>query len=303
MQSDTTNSHPIWTILELINWAKGYFTSLDVESPRASAEIFLSHVLKIKRIDLYLKYDQPLTREELDHFKRLIKRRIKHEPVAYITGMRGFWSLDLCVSDKCLIPRPETEVLVETALGLLPEAPLGDSAGHPLRILELGTGSGAIAIALAVERPGHIFFASDQCMDALLLAQKNAQNHQQADNICFFAGDWAAPLKTGNRFDMIISNPPYIPTHVIPSLQPEISRYEPICALDGGKDGLSCIKRIIDSAYGHLNPGGALLLEIGYDQKTGVEKIARERGGYKDVVFIKDYGGKDRVAVMRRAGV
>ncbi len=300
MQSDTSNSRRIWTILDIINWTTGYFASHDVEAPRASAEIFLSHILNVKRIDLYLKYDQPLTHGELDRFKSLIKRRIKREPVAYITGTKGFWSLDLCVSDKCMIPRPETEILVDAALNLLPEALPRDLKGHPLRILDLGTGSGAIVLALASERPGHLFFASDRCTDALLLARKNARNHQLEDKIIFFAGDWAGPLKRGSRFDMIVSNPPYIPTRVIPRLQPEICRFEPIAALDGGKDGLSCIRQIIGSAGKHLNPGGWLLLEIGHDQKAGVEKLVGESGVYENIAFIKDYGGQDRVVSMKK---
>jgi release factor glutamine methyltransferase len=300
MQNDTANSPRIWTILDIINWTTGYFKENDVEAPRASAELFLSHILNVNRIDLYVKYDQPLTREELACFKSMIKRRVNREPVAYITGTKGFWSLDLCVSEKCLIPRPETEILVETALNRLPEASSLNLPVHPLRVLELGTGSGAIVLALAMERPGHLYFAADRCRDALSLACENARTHHLDDKILFFAGDWLTPVKSGDRFDLIISNPPYIPTDVIPCLQPEICRFEPAAALDGGRDGLFCIKEILDSAVNCLTPGGVLLLEIGHDQKAGVEKIVHENGEYENMVFIKDYAGKDRVVSMEK---
>ncbi|MFO7962959.1 MAG: peptide chain release factor N(5)-glutamine methyltransferase [Desulfobacterales bacterium] len=296
MHNEAPATHRNWTILGILNWTTAYFSSHDVEAPRASAEIILAHVLRVNRIDLYTNYDKPLTGDELAAYKRLIKRRVGREPVAYITGTKGFWSMDLHVTDKCLIPRPETEILVQEALAFLPE----DSIGPPMKILEFGTGSGAVVIALALERPGHLFFASDCFTEALWVARKNATEHHLMDQILFFAGDWTEPLKIESRFDMIISNPPYIPTSEITHLQLEISRFEPAAALDGGMDGLSCIRRIVGSVRNHLAPGGRLLLEIGYDQKTKVADIIRSVGGYEDIAFVRDYGGHYRVVSAKK---
>ncbi len=276
---------PQWNILSLIKWTTDYFQSRSIESPRASAEILLAHSLRLRRIELYMRYDQPLTANELACFKALIKRRAAGEPVAYIVGEKEFWSLTLSVTKDVLIPRPETEMLVETALKILPK----DTCK---RVSEIGTGSGAIILALASERPGHEFFASDYSLKALNIAKHNAKNHGL--DIRFFAGNWFAPLSEKARFDLIVSNPPYIPTADIETLQTEIRNFEPRLALDGGKDGLDSIRHIIENAKNHLVLGGSLMLEIGYDQKERVFAIA-EMFGYKDMYCVKDYSGHDRV--------
>jgi len=203
--------------------------------------------------------------------------------------------MDLSVTKDVLIPRPETECLVESALSF-PEL------GHgPKRILELGTGSGAITLALASERPEYIYFASDSSVEAVKLAFMNAKLHHLDEKINFFAGDWLEPLKnTGQLFDMIISNPPYIRTLSIPELQPEIYRYEPLRALDGGKAGLNPIKKIIFEAHAFLVQKGILLLETGHDQKDQIKKIIDDCGNYEDVVFKKDYSGYDRMVCVRK---
>ena len=284
-----------WTILELLNWATAYFKSHNIEDPRASAEILLSHALQLRRIDLYLQYDQPLGVNELACFKSLIRRRIQREPAAYIVGTKEFWSLDLFVTEDVLIPRPETECLVERALVWLPEN--ADTSAK--RILELGTGSGAISISLANHRPLHFFFASDISAEAVGLAKKNARVHQLDKRICFFCGDWFSPVnRKGGYFDMIISNPPYIATRVIKSLQPEIWKYEPELALNGGTDGLKALRHIISRAYIYLCQQGVLLIEIGYDQKDDIAEIIEACGQYEDVVFFKDYSGHDRLVQM-----
>jgi release factor glutamine methyltransferase len=239
-------------------------------------------------------HDQPLTGDELLLFKTYIKRRINREPVAYIVGAREFWSMDLVVTKDILIPRPETECLVESTLSF-PELGSG-----PKRILELGTGSGAIILALASERPEYIYFASDSSVEAVKLAFMNAKIHHLDGKINFFAGDWLEPLKnSGKLFDMIISNPPYIRTFDIPDLQPEIYKYEPLMALDGGKDGLDSIKRIIFEAHAFLVKKGILLLEIGHDQKEQIKEIIDDCGNYEDIVFKKDYSGHYRMVCMR----
>ncbi|OQX28306.1 MAG: protein-(glutamine-N5) methyltransferase, release factor-specific [Desulfobacteraceae bacterium IS3] len=292
--NEKKNSERTWTILEILKWASPYFASRNIDTPRLDAEILLSHALQCKRIDLYLRYDQPLCKNELALFKSLIKRRISREPVAYIVGKKDFWSLELEITGDVLIPRPETECVVETAISLLPP-------DVPKRILEIGTGSGAIVLALASEQPGNVFFASDRSVKAVEIARKNAFRNNLGERVHFFAGDWFAPLRTDMPlFDMILSNPPYIRRGMIPQLAPEICKYEPSAALDGGPDGLAALRHIIRSAYSYLADGGHLLLEIGYDQKDAVQKIAAGCGYYEDISVIKDYGGHDRVVQMRK---
>jgi len=292
-ESERTREEP-WTILKILRWTSPYFASRNIDTPRLDAEILLSHALQCKRIDLYLRYDQPLCKNELALFKSLIKRRISREPVAYIVGKKDFWSLELEITGDVLIPRPETECVVEAAISLLPP-------DVPKRILEIGTGSGAIVLALAAERTGNVFFASDRSVKAVEIARKNAFRNNLGERVHFFAGDWFAPLRTDMPlFDMILSNPPYIRRGMIPQLAPEICKYEPSAALDGGPDGLAALRHIIRSAYSYLADGGHLLLEIGYDQKDAVQKIAAGCGYYEDISVIKDYGGHDRVVQMRK---
>ncbi len=301
MQKQQMSRAPEWTILKLLQWATPYFKSRDIDSPRATAEILLAHVLSVARIDLYLRYDQPVSSDELSKFKVLIKRRISREPVAYIVGVKEFWSMDFAVTKDVLIPRPETEHLVEAALDLLPEHSGSELPSEPKRILELGTGSGAIILALAAARPNNFFFASDRSVKAVLLAKQNAKRHGLAKDINFFGADWLATLKEGTvQFDMIISNPPYVPSADLYRLQPEIYKFEPITALDGDTDGLGSLRHIIRHAHFHLNRRGHLLLEIGHDQKDDVRNIIDSCRHYDQVVFTKDYSGHDRVVQMRK---
>lgn len=301
MQSHSKINAPEWTILKLLKWSTSYFQSHNIDSPRAAAEILLAHTLKFKRIDLYLRYDQPLCSNELAVFKSLIQRRLAKEPVAYIVGVKEFYSMDIAVTSDVLIPRPETEHLVEAAIALLPDNSGSDLNFVKKRVLEIGTGSGAAVLALVSQQPKHIYFASDRSINAIETAKRNARHHNLDSKIYFFACDWFTPLKDHIcSFDMILSNPPYIQTRAINQLQPEIYKYEPVIALDGGKDGLCCLRHIIDNAYVYLKPGGSLLLEIGYDQKKEVHKIIDSRGKYEQVVFIKDYSGNYRVVQMTK---
>jgi len=300
MQTKTQNAP--WTILRLLEWTSVYFKKHGVESPRAAAEILLAKSLDLRRIDLYLRYDQPVVADELTRFKATIKRRANREPVAYIIGAKEFWSMELSITPAVLIPRPETECLVEAALSHLRAKEEQTSVFKPQSILELGTGSGAIILALAKERPGQFFAACDISPAAIRVARENAKRHTLNDSVHFFCGNWMQSLKTnGLTFDLIVSNPPYIRSGDIDGLEPEINLYEPKKALDGGPDGLNDLKRIVRTAPAYLKAGGKLIIEIGYDQKKDLKKIIDQEGCYKKVAFIRDYSGHDRVAVMTLA--
>ncbi len=301
MHSPVNTAHPQWTIHGVLCWTTSHFESLLLESPRLDAEMLLAHALGLTRAEVCSRLDMPLCPHDLQSFKALILRRARREPVAHIVGFKGFWSLDLAVTADVLIPRPETEHLVEAALSILPRLP---SNCRPQRILDLGTGSGAILLALASERPGHLFLASDRSPRALKVARHNAALCDLEGAVRLFCGDWFRPLGRGfPPFDMILSNPPYIRSGVLARLQPEIRNYEPSMALDGGKDGLDAYRIIIWDAHAHLTVGGTLLLEIGHDQKADIRKLINACGGYdENVRFIKDYSGYDRVVHMRKKG-
>jgi len=290
MRKPTQTQEPPWTLLRLLKWTSDYFKSHDIDDPRAAAEILLAHTLGLTRIDLYLRHDQPMSTEELQRFKPVIKRRVKREPVAYIVGEKEFWSMPFAVTPDVLIPRPETECLVEAALDLLP--PARENAIH--RIFEPGTGSGAVIVALASERSGHLFFASDRSVRPVTIARRNAAQNGLDGAIRFFAGHWFDACRHSAEFDMILSNPPYIPSGDIPGLQPEIVNFEPKMSLDGGKGGLEAIGHLINAAHRYLMPGGVLLLEIGHDQKEAVGDLIEACGIYEQVEFFKDYSGCDR---------
>ncbi len=300
MKNPSTDGRPEWTIIKLLEWTTSYFNSHHIDSPRATAEMLLAHALKLKRIDLYLQYDRPLNKDELADFKALIQRRCKKEPVAYIVGRKGFWNHEFDVDPSVLIPRPDTECLLEAVLALLPCASAEKAVPlAPKYILELGTGSGAVIVSLAAERPDAVFFATDRSVKAIRQARFNALQHGVADKIRFLAADWFDAFQSPKPvFDIICSNPPYIPTGKIQALQPEIRCFEPLQALDGRQDGLFDIRYLICHAPAYLRTGGVLLLEIGHDQQSDVQQIADSCNYYEKVHFVRDYAGKDRVARM-----
>ena len=297
MHNQAKPGSPDWTPLKLIGWATEYFDTHHIDSPRTSAEILLAHALSLKRIDLYLRYDQPLNSDELNRFKLLIKRRINREPVAYILGYKEFWSMNLEVNRSVLIPRPETECLVERTL----ESLAVDSNPDCKSILELGTGSGAVLVALASENPRHLYVGTDISSDAVRVARQNAIRHGLGEKIRFIVANWFEPFdaKSG-RFDLIVSNPPYIRSGDMMRLQPEIHAYEPRLALDGAEDGLRDLRHIIQCAYCYLKPAGVLILEMGHDQKEALRQIVNTSGQYEDAEFYKDYSGHDRIVSMRK---
>ena len=291
------NTKP-WTIKSVLTWTTDYFKEKSIESPRLSAEILLAETLGLNRIDLYVQFDRPLDKTELKTYKDKILRRAQHEPVAYIVGTKDFWQSTFGVSPHVLIPRPDTETLVETAINYI------NHQKYSLRILELGVGSGAISVSLARECPDHNFFATDSSCLAIQQASENAlsilnQNHP----IQFIVSDWFSALANLYPFDLIISNPPYIPSHEIQKLQPDIFQYEPLTALDGGSDGLNAFRMIIEEASGYLILDGTLMLEMGFDQGVDIQKLVDSNPDYTDMKIIKDDAGHDRVAVITSQGI
>jgi release factor glutamine methyltransferase len=284
-----------WTILKLIQWTTQYFSRKGIAQPRTDAEVLLADVLRTERIQLYLRFDQPLQERELAGYREAVRRRAAHEPLQYITGRQEFWSLELEVSPSVLIPRPETEVLVEKALALLKE----DGNADPW-VLDLGTGSGAIAIALAHEHPGVRVLATDMSTAAIAVAQRNARRHQVIARVHPVAMDLCQGLAVGgSTFDLIVSNPPYIASSDLPALAPEIADHEPRNALDGGLQGLDVILRIVEEAHGCLKPSGSILLEIGQGQAELLRHQLANHPGYASMDVIDDYAGIPRVLHLR----
>jgi len=258
---------------------------------RADAELLLLHVLHKPRSWLFTHADDALDADVQSAYDALLGRREAGEPVAYITGRRGFWTLELEVTPATLIPRPETELLVELVLRHLPP----DFSG---RVADLGTGSGAIALAIARERPRAQVLATDASTAALEVARRNAQRHA-IGNVDFVHGDWLLPL-AGKRFELIVSNPPYIEA-ADPHLARGDLRFEPASALASGSDGLDDIRRIVDGARRHLDPSGWLLLEHGWNQGAAVRALLLH-AGYEQIFTAQDIERRDRVSGGRMAG-
>ncbi len=281
-----------WTILKLLSWTETFFKEHGVDSPRLTAEILLCHSLGTKRLDLYLQYDRPLEKQELSGFKALIQRRRQGEPVAYITGEKGFYESEFSVVPGVLIPRPDTEVLLEECL-----VRLKDRQG--CRVLEMGVGSGALIVSLARACPDHTYFGSDISPIALATARKNAKALVQTP-IRFFQSSWLAGVGEVAKFDLILSNPPYIPSRDVDGLATEIRNHEPRLALDGGTDGFDCYRVILAQAHERLSEEGWLIMEMGFDQKAGMAALAQPFGRYEAPVFIKDLAGHDRVVCLKK---
>jgi len=274
-----------WTIKKLVDWTTDYFKKYSIEWPHLEAEILLAHALNVPRIQLYVQFERVLKEDELKSFKALILRRSKREPIAYITGYQPFMSVNIKVTPAVLVPRPETEKLVEVALEEAKQL-------KGPRVADIGVGSGAIAVCLAKFLPEARVFGTDLSKEAIEVAEENAQARGVADRCEFFVGDLFGPLE-GHSFDIIVSNPPYIKTAEITKLQPEIKDFEPRSALDGGEDGLKFFKEIIAAAPPYLKTGGYLILEVGAGQDTEVSEMIKssrkfeEPGSYKDLSGIK----------------
>lgn len=285
----------VWCIKTLLETAADYLVEKGIENARLNAEVLLAHQLQVKRISLYLNFDQPLTEKEVSGYRHFIKRRIKREPLQYITGTQEFWSLAFKVNPHVLIPRPETEILVDQALTLA-----GSFHNAPLHILDLGTGSGIISVSMAKEVPESLILATDVSREALEVARENAQEHGVLDRITFLRGDLFEPLMSEKPvFHLIASNPPYVCTHEIQGLFPEIALHEPRLALDGGKDGMHLLKKIIRQAPQFLHPGGWLLLEMSPYQVENALLTLAGTGVYQNETKIEDYSHRQRVVMAQ----
>ncbi|MDY0383665.1 peptide chain release factor N(5)-glutamine methyltransferase [Trichlorobacter sp.] len=272
----------IWTTLKVLTWTTGYLAEKGVANARREAEWLLCEATGLDRVGLYLNFDKPMSDEELAAYRALVVRRGKREPLQHILGSQEFDGLTFEVSPAVLIPRHDTETLLEQALQHAPSS---------RTILDIGTGSGCIAIALAKRLPEATITAVDLSPDALVVAQRNAEQHSVA--IEFLQGSFFEPL-AGRRFDLIVSNPPYITTADLAGLQPEVRDFEPNLALHGGADGLDAYRAIIAQAADHLQPGGWLWFEVGAGQATDVAALLAQ-AGFNGIITASDPGGIERV--------
>jgi release factor glutamine methyltransferase len=313
-----------WTVLEVVRWTVARFTERDLATPRLDAELLVAHALGLPRLQLYVQFDRPLLPDELAAIRALIKRRQAGESVAYLVGKKEFWGLEFAVDARVLVPRPDTETLIEVArerlagdrvpevgdrvgvAGLDPAEPAPGGSGNPPRVPEVveapaavpaprvadvGTGSGAIALTLAKLFPAAAVFAVDISPGALEVARGNAERLGLA--VTFVEGDLGAPLAAHGPFSLLAANLPYIPSGELATLPAEV-RVEPALALDGGPDGLALVRRFVAEAPALLGRAGVLALEIGAGQALATAELLRA-AGFTDVQTRRDLGGVERV--------
>jgi len=307
------------TVLEVIQKSSEFLAKKGVESPRLQAELLLAHTLRLPRMQLYLNFGRELSEAELHTLREMVKRRGQREPLQHIIGSTSFCGLEIAVNRNVLVPRPETELLAELGwqfLSTVGETP-HPASGHPLPIrwgegrgegktnasnstaLDFGTGSGCIAIALAAKCPGARVLALDVSADALAVARQNAERNGVSDRVEFRCGDGFAALPTEARFNLIVSNPPYIPTAEIASLQHEVREFDPRGALDGGPEGLDFHQLLAAQAGRFLQPGGRMMLEFGDGQGDSVRRIFEAQKWIVEAVK-EDYSQHPRYSIARR---
>lgn len=288
----------IWTIGKILKWTEGYFQQAGLESPRLDAEVLLSHVLKKERIFLYVHFDQPMEAAELAAYKECIRRRVQRQPVAYITGHKEFMGLDFKVTPATLIPRPDTEILVEAVLQRLKAGAGADGS----RIADIGTGSGAICLSLLNYLPQLRGIAVDISAEALAVAEENARALGLEERLELQQGDMLAPLQeAGVELAAIVSNPPYIPRGDIAGLEPDVRDFEPSGALDGGEDGLDFYRRLLSYGAALLLPEGFLAMETGIHQAQQLKLLAEKLPQWGRCEIIRDLAGIERVVVLWKA--
>ncbi len=286
-----------WTIQKLLGWVAEYLKNKGIDSPRLSAELLLSYVVGLKRIELYTQFDRIVTQQQLDKLHNLVERAGKKEPIPYIVGKTEFYSLELNVTADCMIPRLETELLVERAIEFL-----RSRSGNQL-ICDLCTGSGCIAVAIARNYPDCQIIATDICDAALNVAAKNIKKHNLKDRIKLLCGDLFDPIVPQldvEKFDLIVCNPPYVSAAEFEKLDKNVRDYEPKVALFAGDDGLDIYRRIIDKVGQFLKPNAALMLEVGYNQGQNVRELLEQIRIFTEITIEKDFRDNDRIAIAKK---
>lgn len=285
------------TVLEAIQRSTEFLVRKGVDSARLQTELLLAHLLHLPRMQLYLNFERALTPPEVEKLRQLVKRRGQREPVQHILGSTSFCGFEIAVNRHVLIPRPETELLAEHGWTFLTQ--LSNTSHQPPTALDFGTGSGCVAIALACKCPTAQLQAIDRSPEALALARTNAERHGVAGRIQFRHGDGFAAVPAGTQFDLIISNPPYIPSAEIATLQPEVRDYDPRDALDGGLEGLDYHRRLAAESAPFLKPGGRIMLEFGDGQAERVRSIFQQQMWVVEATH-EDYTQCPRILVARR---
>lgn len=293
--SPATTPDGAWTIRRVLEWTSGYLREKGSDSPRLEAEVLLAHARNCPRIQLYTAYDEPLPESVRTRMREMVQRRAASEPVAYIVGHREFFSLDFHVSPDVLIPRPDTETLVVEVLERIKTLP------QP-RILELGTGSGCISVAIAANHAQAMLTATDVSTAALAVARRNIDQHGLSDRISTLQSDLYAGLPEGARFDVIVSNPPYVRLDEIESLDPDVRIHEPHLGLAGGADGMDVLRRIIDQSPAYLQDAGWLALECAREQTAALKDRIDGAGRFADCRIVNDVSGQPRVLIARYGG-
>lgn len=281
----------------MLERTSAWLASKGIDTPRLDAELLIGAVLGLERLQLYLAFDRPFTADELDRLRPLVRRRGQREPMAWILGERGFHAIDLKVHPGVLVPRPDTETLVEAALSYL-----DPDADEPVYIADVGCGTGAVGLAIAAARPSVRLYAVDVSPEALQNTRENVAELALQDRVGVLTGDHEdplAPVPQGRPIDWVVSNPPYIPSGDIDALMPEVSQHEPRLALDGGPDGLDIVRRLVRSAARRVRRG--MLLEIGQGQASQTAELLRD-AGFEGVKTWTDLGGIERVVGGLRAG-
>ena len=293
MSAPATAPAQVWTVRALLQWTTDFLRKKGVESAAFESRLLMGHALKCTPIEVVTRYDEEPAESDRTAFRELIRRRVDGWPVAYLTGTKDFYLMKFDVTPAVLIPRPDTETLVQYALDFL------KGKAQP-KVLDIGTGSGCIAVSLAHLTKAAEVLATDVSPDALAVAARNATKHGVSERVLFRKGDLFAAVPEGAKFDLIVSNPPYIAPSEIETLAPDVKDHEPRLALDGGPDGLAFYRRIANGVVPFLKPGGSLLLEIGYTQDAAVRGLLAERPEMEVGATLKDAGGHLRVVTARR---
>ena len=283
-----------FTVFQLLEWAAARLSAADIDRSVNEARLLLAHTLGVDYSGLIREPDRAMSTRDIEKFEVLIARRVKREPISYLTGKREFWSLPFSVNRSVLDPRPDSELLVETALRLFPDADASFS------VLDVGTGSGCLLLSILSNRPNAMGVGVDISLDALEVAKNNADALELSNRSNFLCSDWAGALSAS--FDLVVSNPPYISSAIFETLAPEISHYEPRLALDGGEDGLTAYRSLLSQLRRILQPDGRILLEIGIGQSASVEAIARQYM-FEVVEACRDLGDVERCLIVTPASM